>query len=694
MAIKISGETVVDDSKKGLFNDVVVKGGAGESGEITLNCENNSHGVKLKGPAHSAGADYTLTLPDTSGSSGEVLTTDGSGAMSWEEVVGNEISATAPTSPSQGALWTDTSEDPAAPILKTWNGSAWVAVGSAAPSEFAPVINGVSLTENDTTGDRFTSQTFDVAIDMLIEGSPHSQKALKGEVTASFAEYPTTESITTNAVSKASNGDYGTQKSMNYYNGFSTPIWAPLSATSWGYVWPVWVNGGNLSDFRLMGSDSLSNWQYTGATTLKFINTSNNNPYHTQGKYFPPNANHSYGYLFYWDRTDTGNTRDAMRFRFDPATGWDDYNAVSWTIGVSQDPADGQYYFLTKENNPRIVRSLDLVTYAAQSNNNLYYVHGSDARGMIGVGNGYAVVFYTDNSNLYVRTARVPLNFTETTNIESGGIVGGQDTGRTPDAVGFAAGYFWVILQERNVYRSSDGLNWANLGPLPIPGGGACRQIEVDPETGNPLFFSVYSGFNYVSTTSNGGGSFQNLFTSGDNGQSNPGYGAIQGDKLVFGNSAALKYFDWNVQTLTIAGTGEDYALFNVGDAIRPVGSIDDLDIGIISSISGTSIGVTGGHVYSAGEQFEGINAVSSGVSSRYLVIEASGNVTGTVGSDPGYVNVGPDVNQTLTFPANFPTGNTPDEELAAGTTIKVSAQATNSEGSSEYGPSNIVTPN
>ena len=149
MAIKISGETVVDDSKKGLFNDVVVKGGAGESGEITLNCENNSHGVKLKGPAHSAGADYTLTLPNTSGNSGEVLTTDGTGAMSWEEVVGNEISTTAPTDPSVGALWTDTSEDPAAPILKTWNGSAWVAVGSAAPSEFAPVINNVTLTEND-----------------------------------------------------------------------------------------------------------------------------------------------------------------------------------------------------------------------------------------------------------------------------------------------------------------------------------------------------------------------------------------------------------------------------------------------------------------------------------------------------------------------------------------------------------------
>ena len=61
MAIKISGETVIDDSKKGLFNDVVVNGGSGESGEITLNCENNSHGVKLKGPAHCWGRLYADT---------------------------------------------------------------------------------------------------------------------------------------------------------------------------------------------------------------------------------------------------------------------------------------------------------------------------------------------------------------------------------------------------------------------------------------------------------------------------------------------------------------------------------------------------------------------------------------------------------------------------------------------------------
>lgn len=67
------------------FNeDVIAKGGASGSGAITLNCELNSHGVKIKGPAHSAGASYTLVLPPNTGNAGEVLTTDGSGNMTWQ----------------------------------------------------------------------------------------------------------------------------------------------------------------------------------------------------------------------------------------------------------------------------------------------------------------------------------------------------------------------------------------------------------------------------------------------------------------------------------------------------------------------------------------------------------------------------------------------------------------------------------
>ena len=63
---------------------VVFKGNATKgSGQFKLNCEQNSHGVTIKGPPHSAAASYTLTLPNTDGNANEVLKTDGSGVLDW-----------------------------------------------------------------------------------------------------------------------------------------------------------------------------------------------------------------------------------------------------------------------------------------------------------------------------------------------------------------------------------------------------------------------------------------------------------------------------------------------------------------------------------------------------------------------------------------------------------------------------------
>ena len=61
-----------------------VKGNATSgSGRIVLNCEQNNHGITLKGPPHSAAASYTLTFPNTDGAVDQVLKTDGSGGLDW-----------------------------------------------------------------------------------------------------------------------------------------------------------------------------------------------------------------------------------------------------------------------------------------------------------------------------------------------------------------------------------------------------------------------------------------------------------------------------------------------------------------------------------------------------------------------------------------------------------------------------------
>jgi len=77
----------------GLFE---IKGNT-NAGTLQLNCENNSHGVKIKSPAHSAAADYTLTLP-VNVVNGQFLKTDTNGVLSWAAVDLTALSASNLTS--------------------------------------------------------------------------------------------------------------------------------------------------------------------------------------------------------------------------------------------------------------------------------------------------------------------------------------------------------------------------------------------------------------------------------------------------------------------------------------------------------------------------------------------------------------------------------------------------------------------
>ena len=74
------GNVQVEPNGTGVFE---IRGAGGNDGTLQLNCSAQSHGVKIKSPPHSAGASYTLTLPDDTGTSNQVLKTDGTGSLSW-----------------------------------------------------------------------------------------------------------------------------------------------------------------------------------------------------------------------------------------------------------------------------------------------------------------------------------------------------------------------------------------------------------------------------------------------------------------------------------------------------------------------------------------------------------------------------------------------------------------------------------
>ncbi len=78
----------------GEFGVVRIQGDNSTSvdGTLELRCSTNAHGVKIKSPAHSAGASYTLTLP-INVVNGQFLKTDTNGVLSWAAVDLTALSA-------------------------------------------------------------------------------------------------------------------------------------------------------------------------------------------------------------------------------------------------------------------------------------------------------------------------------------------------------------------------------------------------------------------------------------------------------------------------------------------------------------------------------------------------------------------------------------------------------------------------
>lgn len=116
-------------------------------GAIKLNCEQNTHGVTVKGPAHSAAATYTLTLPTADGTAAnQPMVTDGSGQLSFSNTVeatvqGQEINfnveaaALSTAGDAEGTVVYFGTGGTTAGKVYTFFSGAWVAVSSAVGGE-------------------------------------------------------------------------------------------------------------------------------------------------------------------------------------------------------------------------------------------------------------------------------------------------------------------------------------------------------------------------------------------------------------------------------------------------------------------------------------------------------------------------------------------------------------------------------
>ena len=83
--VKVNADAITN-AKTEFTPGLTIKGdGSSADGKLILNCSQNSHGVPIAGPAHSAGQSYNLILPTSVGTNGQVLATAGSNTnqLSW-----------------------------------------------------------------------------------------------------------------------------------------------------------------------------------------------------------------------------------------------------------------------------------------------------------------------------------------------------------------------------------------------------------------------------------------------------------------------------------------------------------------------------------------------------------------------------------------------------------------------------------
>ena len=82
--VKVNADAITN-AKTEFTPGLVIKGdGSSADGKLTLNCSQNSHGVSIQGPPHSAGQSYTLTLPQSI-TNGYFLKTDSLGNLSFAQ---------------------------------------------------------------------------------------------------------------------------------------------------------------------------------------------------------------------------------------------------------------------------------------------------------------------------------------------------------------------------------------------------------------------------------------------------------------------------------------------------------------------------------------------------------------------------------------------------------------------------------
>ena len=573
------------------------------------------------------------------------------------------------------------------------------------PTGAAPVINNLVLSEDDTTGARFTSKVFSADFTMGNDGTPTSQKSIKGTVTANFENFPSTDAVssTTNSVSYdllASGRSYQGNSTLNsnshmpigiHIQDFGTSIKVvAYNTTASNGSYDIQVREFNLSSGSLSQIDNFYNTYSADARSSYGFNTGVD-PSGRKWINWPAGGSYNYGTTYYWG--DNNNPRSNRRF-FEFTT------------------ADGTHFYQptgSSNNNLYRKRPQDPNYSSAVINstgwNYFEYPRAVDWNGDL------FYVWWDSSSSSRTRWAKWPVTSDPSSYNGSNIYSIGSDSNITyPEALIVHKGYIWMIANNR-FYRYNDS------------GGGSWTQITNSNFYNNQYIYGMYQDDTYLyvqvvnSTTqiqwwrSNNLGVTWVQDFSGSGHSRNP-YSLSTSTEV---GGARLRAFGWDLshnpsynggsygyvlnyrqfnQVVVTFASNSQLSNINPGDFMRVSGETDAREYAYVQSVNASSNQLTLNMNTNptSGQTMETLASTGSSSATKYLVISSTGNITGYQGSDPGFVEISPGTNIDLTFPATFPSGNAPDDEFAAGTVMQVTGKATNVSASDTFN-SNQVTP-
>jgi hypothetical protein len=118
----------------------------GAQRELRFEDADSSAYVGFKSPA-TVTTNLVWTLPATDGTTGQVLSTNGSAVLSWATAGGGgttfTYSSSAPGSPSAGDEWLDSTSGILYTYVNDGNSSAWVELGPFGAESISPTIAGM-----------------------------------------------------------------------------------------------------------------------------------------------------------------------------------------------------------------------------------------------------------------------------------------------------------------------------------------------------------------------------------------------------------------------------------------------------------------------------------------------------------------------------------------------------------------------